>query len=103
VIPGQSFAETTYGTKLYYRDLNGQPDYPLEAAATPTQKLIDVYDYMSAHDPSRLPWNSNDRLVTCFNRYYVDLNRNVDFFNVWLPAVKDRTDQMVADPECKPV
>jgi len=103
LIPGQSFAETTYGTKLYYRDINGQPDYPLQAATNPTQKLIDVYEYLSAHDPSQLPWNSNERLVTCFNRYFVDLNRNVDFFNVWLPAVKERTDLMLADPECKPL
>jgi hemolysin type calcium-binding protein len=102
LLPGQSFAETTYGTKLYYRDLAGQPDYPLTAPGNPTQKLIDVYNYLSAHDPSQLPWNSKDRLVACFNRYFVDLNRNVDFFNVWLPAVKQRTDQMLADPECRP-
>jgi hypothetical protein len=103
LIPGQSFAEATYGTKLYYRDLNGQPDYPLQAAANPTQKLIDVYTWLSANDPSQLPWNSNDRLVNCFNQYFVDLNRNVDFFNVWLPAVKERTDLMVADSGCKPL
>jgi hypothetical protein len=103
LIPGQSLAETTYGTKLYYRDINGQPDYPLTAPLNPTQKLLDVYAYLSAHDPSQLPWNSNERLVTCFNRYFVDLNRNVDFFNVWLPAVKARTDLMLADPECKPL
>jgi hypothetical protein len=103
LIPGQSFAETTYGTKLYYRDINGQPDYPLTAPLSPTQKLLDVYAYLSAHDPSRLPWNSNERLVTCFDRYFVDLDRNVDFFNVWLPAVKQRTDLMLADPECKPL
>jgi hemolysin type calcium-binding protein len=103
LIPGQSFAEATYGTKLYYRDLNNQPDYLLQAPPNPTQKLIDVYNYLSAHDPSQLPWNSNERLVNCFNLYFVDLNRNVDFFNVWLPEVKQRTDQMVADPNCKPV
>jgi hypothetical protein len=100
---GQSFAETTYGTKLYYRDLNGQPDYPLAAAANPTQKLIDVYTWLSANDPSQLPWNSTERLVTCFNRYFADLNRNVDFFNVWLPAVKERSDLMLTDADCKPL
>jgi Ca2+-binding RTX toxin-like protein len=103
LIPGESFAETTYGTKLYYRDIVGVPDYPLTAPLNPTQKLLDVYGYLSVHDPSQLPWNSNDRLVTCFNRYFVDLNRNVDFFNVWLPSVKQRTDLMLADPECKPL
>jgi Ca2+-binding RTX toxin-like protein len=103
LIPGESFAETTYGTKLYYRDIVGVPDYPLTAPLNPTQKLLDVYGYISAHDPSQLPWNSNERLLTCFNRYFVDLNRNVDFFNVWLPAVKQRTDLMLADPGCKPL
>jgi hypothetical protein len=103
LIPGQSLAETTYGTKLYYRDLNGQPDYPLTAPLSPTQKLLDVYAYLSAHDPSRLPWNSTERLQACFVRYFVDLNRNVDFFNVWLPAVEQRTNLMLADPGCKPL
>lgn len=103
LIPGESFAEATYGTKLYYRDINNQPDYPLEAAANPTQKLIDVYTYMSAHDPSQLPWNSTARLQACFGRYFVDLDRDVDFFNVWLPEVKERTDLMLADPACAPL
>jgi hypothetical protein len=101
--PGESFTEATYGTKLYYRDLNGQPDYPLAAPTNPTQKLIDVYTWLSANDPSKLPWNSNDRLVGCFNTYFADLNRNVDFFAVWLPAVKERTDLMLADAGCKPL
>lgn len=102
LLSGQSFAETTYGTKLYYRDLAGNPDFPLAVATNPTQKLIDVYTWLAANDPSQLPWNSTDRLVTCFNRYFVDLDRNVDFYNVWLPAVKERSDLMLADPECKP-
>jgi len=101
--PGESFAETTYGTKLYYKVFFNQPDYPLETAANPSQKLIDVYTYMSAHDPAQLPWNSNDRLVNCFNLYFADLNRDVDFNTVWLPEVKQRTDQMLADPDCKPL
>jgi hypothetical protein len=102
-IAGQSFAETTYGTKLYYRDLAGNPDFPLGAPANPTPKLTDVYKWLSANDPSQLPWNSTDRLLTCFDRYFVDLDRNVDFYNVWLPAVKQRTDLMLGDAECKPL
>jgi hypothetical protein len=41
--------------------------------------------------------------VTCFNHYFADLNRDVDFYNVWLPAVKERTDLMLADAECQPL
>jgi hypothetical protein len=100
---GESWAEATYGTKLYYRDILGQPDYPLEIAPNPTQKLIDVYAWLSNHDPSQLPWNSNERLVTCFQRYFEQLNRDVPFETEWLPAVNKATQNMLADPECRPV
>jgi Ca2+-binding RTX toxin-like protein len=103
LIPGESLAETTYGTKLYYKVFLNNPDFPLTAPLNPTQKLLDVYNYLSAHDPSKLPWNSTERLQTCFDRYFADLNRDVDFFNQWLPAVKERTDLMLADTECKPL
>jgi hypothetical protein len=101
--PGESLAETTYGTKLYYKVFFNNPNLPLTAPLNSTQKLLDVYKYLSAHDPSRLPWNSTERLQTCFDRYFADLKRDVDFFNEWLPAVKERTDLMVADAECKPL
>jgi hypothetical protein len=41
--------------------------------------------------------------VTCFDRYFAGLDRNVDFFAVWLPAVQGPIAQMLADPECRPV
>jgi hypothetical protein len=101
--PGETWAEATYGTKLFYRDIQGVPDFPLGAAAAPTQKLLDEYAVLAAHDPSQLPWNSTDRLVTCFDRYYAGLDRNVDFFTVWLPSVDAATQRMLADPGCKPL
>ena len=102
--PAETWAEATYGTKLYYRDINGNPDYPLEAVGVgATQKLRDVYTLLAERDPSRLPWNSNGRLVSCFQKYFESLDRNVDFFNVWLPAVADATELMLADEECRPV
>lgn len=39
-------------------------------------------------------WEPADKLA--------DLNRDVDFYIVWLPAVKERTDLMFADAECQP-
>jgi len=101
--PAETWAEATYGTKLYYRDIAGNPDFPLEAPAAPTSKLIDVYQRLSVLDPSQLPWNSTERLVTCFDRYWAGLDRNVDFFAVWLPSVAQATAQMLADPDCRPV
>jgi len=101
--PGESLAEATYGSKLYHKVFFNNPNLPLTAPLNPTRKLLEVYEFLAAHDPSRLPWNSTDRLVTCFERYFADLDRNVDFFSVWLPAVAERTQQMLADSECKPL
>jgi RTX calcium-binding nonapeptide repeat (4 copies) len=101
--PAETWAEATYGTKLYYRDIQGQPDYPLEVAAAPTQKLLDVFRILSDNDPSHLPWNSQERLTSCYQKYFESLDRNVDFFAVWLPSVQVATDAMLADPGCRPV
>ena len=100
---GESWAEGTYGSKLFFRDIVGDPNLPLEAPRAPTQKLLDVYGWLASVDPSRLPWNSTPRLVTCFERYWEGLNRNVDFVTEWLPAAQAATDRMLADPECRPL
>ena len=101
--PAETWAEATYGTKLYFRDILGNPDFPLEAPAAPTGKLIEVYQGLSELDPSHIPWNSTERLVTCFDRYWASLDRNVDFFAVWLPSAAHATAQMLVDPECRPL
>jgi hypothetical protein len=101
--PAETWAEATYGTKLYYRDIVGQPDYPLQVAQHPTQKLLDVYTELAAKDPSRLPWNSQERLTHCYQEWFESLDRNVDFYTVWLPAVKLATDAMLTDPLCQPL
>lgn len=101
--PAETWAEATYGTKLYYRDIVGWPVYPLLAVGSgASQKLLDVYRILSASDPSHLPWNSQDRLTNCFRQYFEPLDRNVDFYAVWLPAVQLATNEMVADPSCQP-
>jgi hypothetical protein len=102
---GASFAEATYGTKLYYRDVWSppQPDYPLGALpANASQKVIDVYAWLSAGDPSKLPWDVPGRLSACFDAYWSGIDRNVDFSRVWLPAEKAATQKMLADPSCRP-
>jgi hypothetical protein len=100
---GESWAEATYGTKLYFRDILGNPNLPIEAPRDPTEKLLDVYRWLAANDPSHLPWNSTDRLQTCFGRYWEQLDRNVDFVTEWLPAAEAATTQMLADPGCRPL
>ena len=103
VLPGESWAEATYGTKLFYRDINGNPDFPLGAPVQPTPKLLELFRWLSDRDPSRLPWNSTERLVSCFDSYFAGLDRDVDFFAVWLPSVQATTAQMLAAPECRPL
>jgi hypothetical protein len=103
LLPGESWAEATYGTKLYHKVFFGNPNLPLVAPLQPTPKLLELYGWLSDHDPSQLPWNSTERLVACFDRYFADLDRNVDFVTVWLPAVDAATALMLADPECRPL
>jgi len=101
--PGESWAEATYGSKLFFRDILGDPNLPLEAPRNPTLKLVDVYEWLADHDPSDLPWNSTERLVTCFERYFEQLDRDVDFVTECLPAAQAATELMLADPGCRPV
>jgi Ca2+-binding RTX toxin-like protein len=103
LLPGQSWAEATYGSKLFHKVFFGNPNLPLVAPLNPTPKLLELYGWLSANDPSKLPWNSTERLVTCFDRYFADLNRDVDFVSVWLPMVDAATQEMLADPECRPL
>jgi hypothetical protein len=88
---------------LLYRDVYHEPDYPLEAPPNPTDRLLEVYRWLSDHDPPKLPWTSQERLVACYQRYHEQLDRDVDFETEWLPAVAAATEKMVADPGCKPV
>jgi hypothetical protein len=61
-----------------------------------------VYTWMSSMDRSKLPWNSTAKLQSCFSSYFAALDRDVDFFAVWLPSVNVATLQMLADPGCRP-
>jgi hypothetical protein len=103
LLPGQSWAEATYGSKLYHKVFFDNPNLPLVAPLNPSAKLLEVYRWLAANDPSRLPWNSTERLVACFERYFADLNRKVDYLLEWLPAVDQATQRMLADPECRPL
>ena len=105
IYQGASFAEATYGMKLFHRDswTPRDPDWPIGSVpSTATRKLLEVFDWLASGDPSMLPWNSESRLLTCYETYWSGLNRNVDFYAVWLPAEQAATQQMLADPDCRP-
>lgn len=78
VPPGQSWAEATDGSKLYHKVFFGNPNLLLVAHLNPSPKLIEVYRWLAANDPSRPPWNSTERLAASFEHYFADLNRDVD-------------------------
>lgn len=97
-----SFAEATYGTKLLYRDIWAQPDYPMGRVGwRATAKLRALYKWLSRRDPSGLPWNSGAKLRNCFTIHFADLDRNVDFQTVWVPAANNAIMSMVQDPACE--
>ena len=104
--PGASFAEATYGMKLFHRDSWSPPDPNWPIGSIPSNampKLLDVLAWLSSADPSLLPWNSATRLSSCYDKYWSSLHRNVDFNTVWLPAEQAATQRMLADSECRPV
>lgn len=101
--PAETWAEATYGTKLYYRDREHWPDYPLEAPRDPSPKLVELYERLSNADSSHLPWNSTEQLQYCYKSYFEQLTWTVDVDREgWLRAVREATAKMVANPECRP-
>ena len=99
--PAETFAEATYGSKLYYRDIHGDRDYPLEPPSDPTPKFIEELTRLSGVDSSRLPWNSNVRLFTCYQLFWEPINRNQDY-QAWLQLAQNATSTMLQDPNCQP-
>jgi hypothetical protein len=103
--PAETFAEATYGTKLFYRDIGvGQPDpnYPLQAPSNPKPKLVEELTRLSQADPSKLPWNSQTRLTSCFEQYWQQINRNQDYQS-YLQLAQAATDAMLQNPSCRPL
>ena len=105
---GASFAEATYGTKLFYRDVGihgPDPNYSLGSfPSTASQKAVDLMAWLSAGDPSKLPWNDAGRYSTCYSTYWSGLTWSAaNFYTVWLPAEEAATQLMLADPNCRPV
>lgn len=96
--PSEDFAEATFGTKLYYKTYMNNLDYPLSAPVVFNDKLVEVYSWLSENDPSQLPWWDDELLNEMYNRYYANLDRDVDFYSVWLPSVQKAKDAMLQDP-----
>lgn len=94
----EDWAEATYGTKLYYKTYMNQLDYPLQAPAAPSDKLLEVYAWLSEGDKSRLPWWDDALLNEMYQRHYAGLKRDVDFYSVWLPSLDTARENMLSDP-----
>ena len=92
------WAETTYGTVNYYRDIGvaGSSFSALNAGIGGTQKYRDVMNYLALGDSSRLPWNDQSLLSRCYDLYYRNLNRNIDF-NEWLVQATNASQQMASN------
>jgi hypothetical protein len=100
----QNWAEATYGTKLWYRDIAKPPvpDYPVRVPVNPTEKLSDEYRYLSGRDASHLPWGSQQPLERCYQKHWERIPRGQLSDPEYLEQAQQATDDMVADPECNP-
>jgi len=94
------FAETVFGTVNYYRDIgtNGNHTIPLTAVTSTNGKLLELYNWLSTTDGSRLPWNSQTKLDYCYNTYYKSILRTD---SQWFAKAKAASIAMAADPQCR--
>lgn len=96
-----NLAEMVYGTKNYYRDYNGQPDYPIGDMQGADPKLTEFLTAMAGRDSSQLAWDKPEQLQREYDVYFRPINRAQDW-NTWLAAVDDATRRM-QDARGKPV
>lgn len=96
-----NLAEMVYGTKNFYRDFNGQPDYPIGDMQNADPKLTEFLTAMAGRDSSQLAWDKPEQLNREYDVYFRPINRNQDW-NTWLAAVDDATRRM-QDARGKPM
>ncbi len=94
------FAETTYGTVNYYRDIgvNGNRSIELKALTNPSPKSLELFNWLSSSDGSNLPWNDQVKLQYCYDTYYKDIPRTD---SDWFSKAKTASQSMSQDPQCK--
>ncbi len=103
-----NLAEMVYGTKNFYRDLMGQPDYPLGDMRNADPKLQAFLEALGARDSSLLAWQNPPQMGREYDDYFAPLNRSD--WNAWLTAVDEATQRMldargenrVPEPEPRP-
>ena len=95
--PGErNIAETVYGTVLFYRDIGivGLPrDLPMGDTSQADAKLRDQVAVLMEGDISTINWNNSAEVDDIFNRFWVQLDRDVDFSTEWLPQAELATQQ----------
>lgn len=91
---GEGLAEAVYGTQLQI------PSYTLAAATSPNAKLEEFARLIAKADDSNLPWDSTERLQSCFNQYWSALNRHAPN---WPELSRRATSAMAADLNCRTV
>ena len=89
-----NLAEMVYGTKNFYRDFNGQPDYPIGDMRNADPELQEFLEAMGARDSSLLAWQNPAQMEQEYKDYFVPINRNQDW-NDWLTEVAEATQKML--------
>lgn len=89
-----NLAEMVYGTKNWYRDREGQPNYPIGDMGNADGKLREFLGAMAARDSSLLAWQNPAQMQQEYRDYFAPINRDQDW-NAWLAEVDDATRRML--------
>lgn len=90
-----NLAEMVYGTKSFYRDFKGQPDFPLGDMKNADPKLREFLEAMADRDSSQLAWDDPAQLKREYDVYFQPIDRDQDW-GTWLSAVDDATRRMLS-------
>lgn len=91
-----NLAETVFGTVNYYRDIGieGYPRrFPIGDVGEADEKGREALRYLMAADVSGVDWLDARQVEKVYRRFWKRLNRDVDFYAVWLPAAARATER----------
>jgi hypothetical protein len=72
-----SIAETVYGTKNWYRDLEGDPDYPLGDFSGIDAEMTEFLEAIDDRDASQFQWQDPEALKSDYENYWEQYTRAV--------------------------
>lgn len=87
-----NMSEMIYGTKSFYRDYLGQPDYPLNAVENADAELTELIQAFASRDSSHIAWGNETQLRAEYKAYWESHPRNDP---KWNDSVEQATREML--------